>query len=349
MKKFPAILIALAVLGAGTAGAQETREILDGVAAIVNSNVITFSQVREFVQPVIQQLRREYSGQELMDKVRAAQMDALNNLIDRSLIIQEFNTKGYSIPESVIEQQINEIIAADYAGDRTAFTKTLQAQKLTLSQYREKIRERTIVQAMRNRKTQQEVVVSPYKIEQYYKAHLADFKVEEQIKLRLIYIKKAPPSEAIATTNTVATTATGTNEPPTTVAPPAPPVDVRRQLGEDVVAKLDAGAKFADLAKQFSDGKEAQQGGDWGWVGKDALRKELNEVAFTLKPGEHSKLIDTKEGYYVIQVDDHKAAYTKPLRDIQESVEKLLLQQQRATMQEKWVKELRDKAFIKLF
>lgn len=328
MKRILVLALAAALL---TSAAQAAEEYIDGVAAIVNSNLITYSEVREFVQPVIQQLRREYSGTELIQKVRTAQMDALNNLIDRSLIIQEFNTKGFAIPENVIEQQINEIIANDYAGDRTAFTKTLQAQRLTLAQYREKIRDRTIVQAMRNRKTQQEVVASPFKIKEYYNAHSNDFKVEEQIKLRLIFIKKP-----------TITSDTDSNGVASVVAP-------RRQLGEDILAKLDKGLKFDELAKQFSDSKESQQGGDWGWVGKDALRKELNEVAFALKPNEHSKLIETKEGFYILQVDDHKVAYIKSLRDVQESVEKLLLQQQRTTMQDKWVKELRDKAFIKLF
>jgi parvulin-like peptidyl-prolyl isomerase len=294
-------------------------EVLDGVAAIVNSNVITYSEVREFVRPVAQQLQREYSGQELAEKIRSAQKDALNNLIDRALIIHEFHTKGYSIPETVIEEQINQIVANDYGGDRAAFTKTLQAQQLTYSQFRDQIRDRTIIQAMRNRKTQAEIVVSPHKIEQYYKEHIADYKVDDQIKLHMIFIKKD-----------------GDPEP-------------RRKLGEELVAKLDKGAKFEDLAKQHSEAKEAEKGGDWGWVRKDDLRKELNEIAFILKPGQHSKLIETKEGFYIIRVDELKAAHTKPLTEVRDQIEKLLLQEQRAKMQENWVKELRAKAFIRLF
>ncbi len=313
------IILALGAL----AVAQE--EIVDGVAAIVNDKVITYSEIREFVQPIVQQLRREYSGQELIEKIRAAQRDALENLIDRTLILHEFNTKGYSIPDSIIEQQINETIANEYGGDRAAFIKTLQAQKLTYAQYRDKVRERTIIQAMRNRKSQQEIVVSPYKIEQYYKEHLADFKVDDQVKLRMIFIKKTTPS-----TNT-------------------PDDDPRRLLGNEILRKLDSGAKFEDLAKQYSDAKEAQQGGDWGWVGKDALRKELNETAFTLKPGQHSKLIETKEGFYILQVDDFKPAHTKPLSEVRNSIEKILVEEQRAKMMESWIKELRAKAYIRFF
>jgi len=313
------LLFCLGLMIAAVSTGFAAPEVLDGVAAIVNSNVITYSEVREFVRPVVQQLQREYSGQELAEKVRSAQMDALNNLIDRALIIHEFNTKGFSIPETVIEEQINQIVANDYGGDRAAFTKTLQAQQLTYSQFRDQIRDRTIIQAMRNRKTQAEIVVSPHKIEQHYKEHIADYKVDDQIKLHMIFIKKD-----------------GDSEP-------------RRKLGEELIAKLDSGAKFEDLAKQHSEAKEAEKGGDWGWVRKDELRKELNETAFTLKPGQHSKLIETKEGFYIIRVDELKPAHTKPLIEARDQIEKLLLQEQRAKMQENWVKELRAKAFIRLF
>lgn len=314
-------LIALAITGV-------RAEIVDGVAAIVNDRVITYSEVKEYVQPLVQQLRAAYSGPELVEKVRSAQMDALNGLIDRSLIIQDFHEKGYSIPETVVEDQLEQTIAEDFGNDRSAFIRTLQAQNMTLTQYKEQILDRIIIQAMRGRKTQQEVVVSPYKIEKYYQDHLAEYKADDQVKLRLIFIKKSPPATDAA-------------------AEPAP--DSARKMADEILAKLDAGDSFESLAKLYSAGKEAKEGGDWGWVGRDMLRKELNEVAFTLKPGQHSQIIDTKEGYYIVQVDDVKPTHTKPLAEVRDEIEKTLLQQQRDKMQQDWVKDLRAKAYIRLF
>lgn len=312
------ISLLFAVLLAGST-AFAAGEVLDGVAAIVNSNIITYSEVREYVQPALQQLQRQYSGEELRDKIRGAHLDALNNLIDRALILSEFNSKGYSIPDTIIEQQVNETIANEYGGDRAAFTKTLQAQKLTLAQFREKVRDRTILQAMRSRKSQQEVVVSPHRIEEYYKQHLADYKVNDQIKLRMIFLKKS-----------------GDN-------------DARRTFAESLVAKLDAGAKFEDLAKAHSEDADAKKGGERDWITRDTIKKELNDAAFALKPGQHSKVIEINEGYYILQVDDHKPAHTKTLAESRDSIEKLLLQEQRARMLENWTRELRARAFIRYF
>jgi parvulin-like peptidyl-prolyl isomerase len=134
-----------------------------------------------------------------------------------------------------------------------------------------------------------------------------------------------------------------------TAAPAPPPVDTQRRLAEEILAKLDAGDSFESMARVYSEGKEAKEGGDWGWIGRDILRKELNETAFSLKPGQHSRVIETAEGYYVLQVDDVKAAHTTPLAEVRDDVEKTLLQQQRAKMQEDWVKDLRSKAYVRLF
>ena len=382
-RQFAVLAVAMLVF----TGASPAAEIVDGVAAIVNDKVITYSQVRGFVQPVAQQLRRNFSGQDLVDQVRKAEMDALNQLIERALIIQEFNEKGYKIPETTIEQQINDIISSDYGGNRAAFVKTLEAENLTLSQYRDQVRERVIIQAMRGHKTQQTIVVSPYKMEKYYSENLDQYKVGEQIKLRMIFIKRGEPvpatsvaeqspptssnqlsqtnsettaatstttvltaSEAATTNGTTTAFATETNTPMVAKEPATPaPVDLQRRLADEILAKLNAGDSFESMARVYSEGKEAKEGGDWGWIGKDVLRKELNEIAFSLKAGQHSSVIETAEGYYILQVEDVKTAHTVALAEVRDDIEKILLQQQRARMQEEWVKDLRAKAYIHLF
>lgn len=324
MKRLFLIVTALALALTGRAA----PEIVDGVAAIVNDKVITYSDVKQYVQPLVQQLRLSYSGTELIEKIRSAQMDALNSLIDRALIIQEFNTKGYNIPETIVEEQLNQTIGDEFGGDRAAFIRTLQAQNMTLSQYREQVRERIIIQAMRGRKVQQEIVVSPYKMEKYYQEHPDEFKVGDQVKLRMIFIKKAESP--------------GTEQPPGAA-------DAARRLADEILAKLNGGDSFESLAKVYSTGKEAKEGGDWGWVGRKILRKELDEVAFSLKAGQHSTVLETKEGYYIMQVDEVKPAHTRTLAEVRDEIEKTLLMQQRDKMQQDWVKELRAKAYIRMF
>jgi len=103
-------------------GRTARAELVDGVAAIVNDKIITYSDVRDFVQPVIAQLRRSYRGQELIDKIKSTQMDALNNLIERELILAEFKEKGYSFPDTVVDEQMNDVTISQEELDRQAIS-----------------------------------------------------------------------------------------------------------------------------------------------------------------------------------------------------------------------------------
>ena len=194
----------VAILAVGMlalSGRLRAADVIDGVVAIVNSNVITYSQVMELVQPVNRELRRNFSGQELDDQRRKAQEDALNTLIEHALIVQEFDAKGYKIPETYVEGQINNRIATEFGGNRAAFIKTLEAENLTLSQFRDQERERIIIEVMRDQRARKTMVVSPYKIAQYYQDHIDQFKVGDQVKLRMIYVKRGEPVAADAVAN----------------------------------------------------------------------------------------------------------------------------------------------------
>jgi peptidyl-prolyl cis-trans isomerase SurA len=112
-------------------------EVIDGVAAVVNGDVITFSQVQEVSGPRERTLREQSTGQELIDKIKEARLAALSDLIDRQLIVQEFKKKSFSMPEYVVDDQIQTIIKDDFAGDRQAFLRTLNAQGYTMGRFRE--------------------------------------------------------------------------------------------------------------------------------------------------------------------------------------------------------------------
>ena len=176
---------------------------------------------------------------DLVDQVRKAGNDALHQLIERALIIQEFNEKGYKIPETTIEQQINDIISSDYGGNRAAFVKTLEAENLTLSQYRDQVRERVIIQAMRGHKTQQTIVVSPYKMEKYYNENLDQYKAGEQIKLRMIFIKRGEPIPAASVAEQILASSTNQLSQTNLLKQQSPRCDgVRRQRFRKLAATL---------------------------------------------------------------------------------------------------------------
>ena len=156
----------LAVVTSGyTMHAAVEQKALDGVAASVNGEVITYSQVREVVKPREEMMKQVFSGQELVDKVKEARLAALKDLVDRQLVIQEFKKAGYQLPEYMVDQSIQTVIREQFQGDRRKFMQALATQGLTLSRFKAFEKDKMIVQAMRGKYVKTDAFVSPSKVE----------------------------------------------------------------------------------------------------------------------------------------------------------------------------------------
>jgi parvulin-like peptidyl-prolyl isomerase len=146
----------LAVLGLVTsplcrAAFSAQPQVVDGIAAVVNGDVITYSQVRELSAPREKLLRSQLHGRGSRKTTKTAAELALKDLVDRRLIIQAFKKEAYQIPDFFVDQRMHEIIRESFGGDRNTFIKTLEAQNYTLGEFKEKEMESMIVQAMRGK------------------------------------------------------------------------------------------------------------------------------------------------------------------------------------------------------
>src|SRR6266404_2449572 len=183
-----AVLVNASPICRAAYAAQPEPEVVDGVAAVVNGEVITYSQVRQVVAPREKLLRAQFTGDDLVKKVKEARQAALQDLIDRQLIIQAFKSENFQIPDHFVDDRMQDIVRTDFGGDRNTFIKTLEAQNFTMGEFRKMEMEKMIVQAMRSKNVKLATVASPVKVEQYYKEHREEFTSKEQVKLRLIMI-----------------------------------------------------------------------------------------------------------------------------------------------------------------
>ena len=297
-------------------------EVVDGVAAVVNGEVITFSQVRGLVGPREKLLRTQFNGEELIKKVKEARQAALQDLIDRQLILQAFKKENFQIPDHFVEERMHDIVRTDFGGDRNTFIKTLEAQNFTMGEFKKMETEKMIVQAMRSKNVKLNSIASPAKVEEYYKAHRDEFTSKAQIKLRLIMI----PSHA-SDGNAAA----------------------EKAMADEIFGKLVNGAEFERMAQLYSEDSTREHGGDWGWVERKTLAAPLEKAAFSLEPGKISNVIEFAGNYYILKVEDKHGGDTKSLADARADIEKKLMQQEAQKLQEKWLASLRSKAFIKTF
>ena len=324
---FAAVLAGTTLLGSpllrgALAAEEEQPRIIDGIAAIVNGDIITYSQVRGLSLPRERLLRQQVQGPELEKQIQAARSLALKDLIDRQLIVQSFHKEKFELPEHFVDERVNDIIQSDFGGDRAAFIKTLAAQNWTLTEFKKNEMDKIIVAAMRSKNVKRITSVSPAKVMDYYKQHRAELTSKEQVKLRMIMI----PTRA-AEGNQVA----------------------QKAIAEEILGKLADGAPFDRMAQMYSEDATRDAGGDWGWIDRKTLAPELEKVAFNLPPGRVSHVIELGTNYYILKVEEKHGGETPSFAKIRPEIEKKLMQEEEQKQQELWIAGLRQKAYIRTF
>ncbi|HMJ06905.1 MAG TPA: peptidylprolyl isomerase [Chthoniobacterales bacterium] len=318
---FTAIFVlVLSPLAQGALAADQ--QVIDGIAAIVNGQVITFSQVRLLIGPRERILRQQFTGEEYKQKLKEAEGQALQDLIDRELIVQSFQKEKFALPDFFVEQRINDIIRESFGGDRNTFMKMLQAQHYSMTEFRKNEYEKIIVAAMRGKNVTVNLVPSPSKVADYYQKHREEFTSKEQVKLRMIMV----PSRALEGNSAS-----------------------QKAMAEEILGKLANGSDFARMAQMYSEDSTRDLGGDWGWIDRKTLAGPLEKIAFNLPVGKISNIVEVGGNFYILKVEEKRGGVTKSLAQVREEVEKKLKQEEERRMQDNWLAGLRQKATIRTF
>lgn len=320
------LTLGLAATAWGQAPAPASSDNLNlrfanGIAAIVEDKVITVDDVRREIAPLIAQLQRDARNErEFNDKLEQLQDDVIQNLIDRVLIVKEFRKdEKKHIPDSFVDNRIADILSEQFDNDRSKFLAYLHSRGTTIREYRKEVEEDIIYQYMRQQQRKSQSVVSPVRIETFYKENKDRFYQEDGVHLRLIQFSRTEgetDSDLEAKANMV-------------------------------FARLKAGEKFEELAKEYSQDSRRAKGGDWGWQKRSDLKPEFSEPLFALKKGDVSDAIILPEGCFILFAEDRKYAGIQPIDNVRDEIERVLVQQMTRNSQEHWLERLRRNGYIK--
>jgi parvulin-like peptidyl-prolyl isomerase len=318
--KLSCTIMRLGAAAAFLCGFSAQAELANAIKAIVNDAVITSQEVDSLNEQTADLLVRQYRSEPSMLERKLTEMQSqnLDSLVERQLILHEFKTAGYSLPESVLDELVDETIKNDF-GDRATCTKTLEARGMSIEKFRQQIRERFIVAQLRLKNVSSEIIISPHKVETYYLAHRDEFKEEDRVKLRRITLNKSSDP----------------NDPKA------------KEMADEILSRLKDGASFAELAAMYSQGNQESREGVW--YDRSALRRELAETAFSLKPGQCSGVIETARECYVLMVDEISTAHYKTLGEVRDVIEKNLLSDERRRLEKQWIDRLKKKTFVEYF
>ncbi|HXN35750.1 MAG TPA: peptidylprolyl isomerase [Opitutaceae bacterium] len=295
----------------------------NGIVAIAEDKIITIDDVRREVSPLIPQLQREArSEQEFNQKLDALQDNAIQNLIDRVLIIKDFEKDDKRhVPDSFVDDQIAQELTDQFDNDRSKFLAYLRARGSTMRDYRKEVQEDIIYNYMTHQQHKSQSIVSPVRIEQYYKENKDKFYQDDSVHLRLIQLTRAPGDTDGALIG----------------------------KADSILLRLRSGEKFEDLAKEYSADSRRAKGGDWGWQKRSDLKPEFSEPLFAVKQGECTEPVVTPEGGFLLYADERKYAGIQPLDDVRDQIERILVQQMSRESTDQWLERLRRNGYVKHF
>lgn len=318
--KLPYLLVA--TLAFITASSSAAPRELNAIAARVNDNVITQSELDLMMLGAEAQMRGQYRGDTLDAKIKEARAKVLDDLIDREVILHEFSKLGGEIRSDYIDEEIKRIIERDYEGDREKFFEYLKKANVTNRKFRDLTRKRLIVQAMRGRVSSQSSPATPYEIKDEYQKLASDMRKNGSVKMSKIFIPLTAPGSSKTE---------------------------QLKIAKEVRQKIVGGDDFADMARFYSRDSRAEDGGSWPEMPRSALKKELGNAAFSTPVGSVSPVIEDETGYHIILVEAREFGEVPPLEEIRSDVAKRVELKKRSEVYDKWMDSVRSKAVIRKY
>ncbi len=309
-------IIAIALLPV-TAGA----ELISGIAAIVNDDVITTFEVEKEAALVAKEMEKR-SPAEAADKT-ALSKTALNRLIDKKLIEQKIKELDIRVSEEEVRQSIEDVKKQNKL-TQEALVAALAAQGLTFDQYKTQLKEQLERLRLMSQEVRAKIQVGEREMREYYDANRAKYGEEEFFHARQIYFK---------------------------IGKDAPVSEVERVTAKavKVLQEAKSGKDFAELAKKYSDDPAAaKDGGDLGTFKKGDMIPEIERAVDTMKPGEISDLVRTPAGIHIIKLEERTKGKAKPFEEVKAEIEDFLYKKKSEDRFNQWVTDLRKGAAIEI-
>jgi peptidyl-prolyl cis-trans isomerase SurA len=296
-------------------------EIVDRVIAVVNDDVITQYELDSTVELVLKRNEQNIRPEDRERITAEARKALLDRLIEDLILRQEARRLGIVIREEELTASIQEALAK-----RNLSIDTLQEALIkdgtTYEKYREATRSDMIKARILQREIRPRVSVTNEEIGAFYQEHRDEY--EGKLRVRLLMIALPVPA--------------GSDEAAK---------EAQRTKAESILKRIRAGEYFEALANENSMG-QGRSGGDIGYVEKGSMNPIIEEVAFNLKPGEVSGVIETPQGFYIIRALDKRGGGSLSLKATRAEIEERLYAEKMEKKYTEWLAEKRQKAHIEI-
>jgi peptidyl-prolyl cis-trans isomerase SurA len=296
----------------------------EGIVARVNNEVIFYSDLellgREFFEKVRQQAPPERVERELQEARKAV----LERIIDRTLLEQEAERLKVKITDEEVEASLQSLLKSRGATKEELYV-DLARQKMSPERFKEKLRKELMVARMLDVLVRSHIHVTDKDCQDFYESNYKDLSPSAQ-----------PSGDAVRLQQIIILAKSGSEKEK----------EEKKKLLEEIRKRVLKGEDFGKLARQYTQGPNPEGGGDCGFFRPGDLLPELDRVAFNLKPGEVSQVIETQVGYHLLRVMGREEASNKLPEAVKAEIRAKLEERQYQEEVRKLVESLRKNAFI---
>lgn len=310
----------------GSAGVPRTwaqkTQLVDGIAAIVNDDIITITEVREAMGPETEHLSQQYSGVALDQQVQASYKRTLTSLVNVQLQLVRARQLNLRVSEEDVTQQVETLKKQNQLADEQ-FVQLLKTRGLTLEAYKKQVSESLLINKVVNAEVRSRLTVLDTELQQAYQTKQQQYQVAGgQTVSHILFL--FPPYVTEQDEQRL------------------------RAKAESVLQQLRNGGEFTTLARQYSDGPSAETGGLLGTFRPGELLPGFDEAAAKLQPGEISDVVRTRVGFHIIRLEARQAAGLRPFEEVQEEIKTEILRDKTERKYQEWLESLRQQAYIKI-
>ncbi len=291
--------------------------VAEDIIARVNDQIITKSDYDRALADLDQEGRQH---NETMQEISAQHKDLLRNLVDQQLWLSKGKELGVS-GETELVKKLDEIRKQYNLESIDDLEKAAREQGVSFEDFKANIRNQIITQEVMRQEVGEHIQMTPGEVERYYEAHKQDYAQQESERLSEILVS------------------TGGGDDPAKVT-------AAKAKADDIEARLHAGGDFAQLARSFSDGPTASEGGDLGQYKRGQLGKLLEDQTFGLNSGQYTDPILTRQGYIILKVVQRTVGGPQPFKDVTQDVEEAYYMSRMEPAIREYLSKMRDEAFI---
>jgi peptidyl-prolyl cis-trans isomerase SurA len=339
MKKLLLILTALAF-----APVLAPAQVVEEIIARVNNQIITNT---EFARSK-DQLRDEAKQQDPnnADKAYAdKEKDVLRDLIDQQLLLEKGKDLGITGDTDLIKQ-LDQMRKSMNLDSLEALEKEAEKQGVSWEDFKQTQKNQIITRKVIGEEVGGHLSISKEEEEKFYEEHKNEMEQPEFIRLSEILIAPKTENQPAAKTADPNGAAQPPQDQAAKQAADASALSAAEAKANDLLKQIRAGANFDDIAKKYSDGPSAADGGALGMFKRGQLAKELEDKTFAMKAGDITDVIRAKQGFIILKVDDHQQAGIPPLKDAMPKIQDALYFEKLQPALRAYLTKLREEAYI---